>query len=49
LINGKLDMLEAEGLADLINAETESQVQLSIAQLKGEHSKLYEDLREELV
>lgn len=47
--NGKLDLIKAEGLNDLINAESESQLQLSLQQLSGIHSQLYEDLRMNLI
>jgi tRNA modification GTPase len=44
-LNGKLDLTEAEGLADLINAETESQRLQALNQLSGALSAFYEDLR----
>jgi tRNA modification GTPase len=39
--NGKIDLTEAEGLADLISAETEMQRRLATEQAKGGLSKLY--------
>ncbi|RMI11653.1 tRNA uridine-5-carboxymethylaminomethyl(34) synthesis GTPase MnmE [Sinorhizobium meliloti] len=39
--NGKLDLVEAEGLADLIAAETEMQRRLAIEQSGGGQSALY--------
>ncbi len=33
--NGKLDLTEVEGLADLINAETEAQARQALAQAEG--------------
>jgi tRNA modification GTPase len=47
--NGKLDLTEVEGLADLINAETEAQRGQALAQAQGSARRLYETLREELV
>lgn len=39
--NGKLDLVEIEGLADLISAETEMQRRLALEQSSGKLSKLY--------
>jgi tRNA modification GTPase len=41
--NGRLDLVEAEGLAELISAETEMQRRLAVEQSFGGQSKLYED------
>ncbi len=43
--NGKMDLLEAEGLADLIDAETPAQKTQAMRQLQGELSGHYDDLR----
>ncbi|MEZ2130004.1 MULTISPECIES: tRNA uridine-5-carboxymethylaminomethyl(34) synthesis GTPase MnmE [unclassified Sinorhizobium] len=40
--NGKLDLVEAEGLADLISAETEMQRRLAVEQSAGGLSALYD-------
>jgi len=47
--NGRLDLTEVEGLADLIAAETEAQARQAIAQAEGGARALYETWREELV
>ena len=47
--NGKLDLTEVEGLADLINAETEAQRRQALAQAEGSLRALYEGWRAELV
>jgi tRNA modification GTPase len=47
--NGKLDLTAAEGLADLVNAETEAQRRQALRQLEGELGRLYEDWRQRLV
>jgi tRNA modification GTPase len=47
--NGKLDLTEAEGLADLIDAETEGQRRQALAQMTGDLKRLYEDWRESLI
>ncbi len=46
--NGKLDLLQAEGLADLIEAETEAQRRQAVRQMEGALSTVYQDWREAL-
>ncbi|UHS62640.1 tRNA uridine-5-carboxymethylaminomethyl(34) synthesis GTPase MnmE [Agrobacterium vaccinii] len=41
--NGKMDLLEVEGLADLLKAETEMQRRLAVEQTCGQLSALYDD------
>ncbi len=41
--NGKMDLTEAEGLADLISSETEMQRKLAIQQSDGRLKRLYDD------
>ncbi|MGB8819260.1 MAG: tRNA uridine-5-carboxymethylaminomethyl(34) synthesis GTPase MnmE [Rhizobiaceae bacterium] len=48
-LNGKLDLAEAEGLGDLIAAETESQLRLAHLQADGTLSSIYGEWRGELV
>ncbi|MCZ6467659.1 MAG: tRNA uridine-5-carboxymethylaminomethyl(34) synthesis GTPase MnmE [Alphaproteobacteria bacterium] len=47
--NGKLDLAEVEGLADLIAAETEAQRRQALRQLQGELGRLYDSWRERLL
>ncbi|HSD92072.1 MAG TPA: tRNA uridine-5-carboxymethylaminomethyl(34) synthesis GTPase MnmE [Methyloceanibacter sp.] len=47
--NGKLDLTQVEGLADLIDAETETQRRQALAQAEGSLRALYESWRDELV
>ncbi len=47
--NGKLDLAEVEGLADLVDAETEAQRRQALAQAGGALSKLYDGWRHELI
>lgn len=47
--NGKLDLTEAEAVADLINAETQAQREQALSQMGGALSKLYEGWRERLI
>lgn len=47
--NGKLDLVEAEGLADLIAAETTAQHRQALQQLQGEVGNTFEHWREELI
>ena len=48
-VNGKLDLTEAEGLADLVAAETEVQRKQALQQLKGELGEVYEGWRQRLL
>lgn len=47
--HGKLDLTEAEGLADLVDAETEAQRQQALRQASGDLSQLYEGWRSRLI
>ena len=47
--NGKIDLAQVEGLADLIDAETEAQRRQAVAQMAGALSALYEGWRRELI
>jgi tRNA modification GTPase len=48
-LNGKLDLTEAEGVADLIAAETSGQRRQALRQLSGATGKIYEDWRHRLL
>lgn len=48
-LNGRIDLIEAEGVMDLINAKTEKSRNLAINQVSGGVSKMITDLRQELV
>ena len=48
-INGRIDLIEAEGVMDLINAKTEKSMELAVNQVNGYTSSKIENLREELV
>jgi tRNA modification GTPase len=47
--NGKLDLAQVEGLADLVEAETEAQRRQALAQTGGVLSKLYDGWRTRLI
>lgn len=47
--NGKMDLTEAEGLADLIDAETSAQQKYALRQMEGNLKNLYENWREQLL
>ena len=47
--NGKLDLTAAEGLADLIDAETEAQRRQAVHQAGGHLARLYEGWRRDLI
>lgn len=44
-----MDLIEAEGIADLIHAETELQRKQALIQAEGHHSRLYQNWRKRLV
>jgi tRNA modification GTPase len=48
-LNGKLDLVETEALADLISAETEAQRRLAVLNADGAQSKLYSGWRQRLI
>ncbi len=47
--NGKIDLTQAEGIADLVDAETEAQRRQALTQLDGGLRRQYETWRNELV
>ncbi len=47
--NGRLDLTEVEGLADLVQAETQAQRRQALAQSEGALRRLYESWRAELL
>ncbi len=49
LMNGKMDIVQAEGLADLIEAETEAQRKQALALSSGNLSSFVADLRTDLI
>lgn len=48
-INGRLDLVQAEALSDLLQAETEAQRRLAIANSAGAQSRLYDGWRDTLL
>ena len=48
-LNGRIDLMEAEAVADLINGKTEEARRVAISQMQGSGSKLISKLREDLV
>jgi tRNA modification GTPase len=46
--NGKMDLTEAEAIADLVDAETEAQRRQALRQYEGALGKIYEDWRGQL-
>ncbi len=48
-LNGKLDLTEVEGLADLIDAETTAQRRQALRQMEGALGALYEEWRRRLI
>ena len=47
--NGKLDLTETEGLADLIDADTQAQRHQALRQMGGKLSQVYEGWRRDLI
>lgn len=48
-LNGKIDLIQAEALADLLEAETEAQRKFTVAGTSKQLSQLYENWRNELL
>ncbi|MDX8441805.1 tRNA uridine-5-carboxymethylaminomethyl(34) synthesis GTPase MnmE [Mesorhizobium australafricanum] len=48
-LNGKLDLVETEALADLVNAETEAQRRFALRNAEGAQSALYSSWRRRLI
>jgi tRNA modification GTPase len=48
-LNGKMDLTEAEGLADLISAETEAQRVQALSNAEGGQKRLYEGWRQAIL
>ncbi|MBR2828677.1 MAG: tRNA uridine-5-carboxymethylaminomethyl(34) synthesis GTPase MnmE, partial [Bacilli bacterium] len=48
-LNGRIDLLEAEAVMDMIDAKTESQRKMAMNQIDGKTSKLINELRSQLV
>ena len=48
-LNGRIDLIEAEGVMDLINSKTEESRELAINQVDGKVSKLIKNLRQEIL
>ena len=48
-LNGRIDIIEAEGVMDLINSKTEKSRKLAINQVNGEVSSLIKQLRQKII
>lgn len=48
-LNGKVDLLKAEALADLVSAETEAQRRFAVLNSHGGHKELYDGWRRRLI
>ncbi len=48
-LNGRIDLIEAEGIMDLINSKTETARNLAINQVSGKTSNLIKDLRQQII
>ena len=48
-LNGRIDLIEAEGIMDLINSKTETARNLAINQVSGKTSNLIKDLRQKII
>jgi tRNA modification GTPase len=48
-LNGKMDLTQAEGLAELIEAETSIQREIALRQMSGEAASLYSNWRQQII
>ena len=49
LLNGRIDLIQAEAIIDIIEAKTEDSLSLAVAQLDGTVSSFVKDVREQLI
>ena len=49
LLNNKMDMIHAEGIADIINADTDMQLSAALRQMSGKNLAVYTDWRQRLL
>lgn len=47
-LNGKVDLIQAEAINDMINATTDEAKELSMLALKGENSKLFKPIKDKI-
>ena len=48
-LNGRIDLIEAEGVMDLINSKSESEKKLALNQIEGKVSNLIKELRQNIL
>lgn len=48
-LNGRIDLIKAEGVMDLINSQTEKERKMAINQISGNVTKLIESLRQKII
>lgn len=48
-LNGRIDLIEAEGVMDLINSKSESEKKLALNQIEGKVSNLIKDIRQKIL
>ena len=48
-LNGRIDLLESEAIMDMINAKTNTQVELAMNQISGKVSNLINKLRDDMI
>lgn len=48
-LNGRIDLIEAEGIMDLINAKSEAEKKLALNQISGKVSNLIQNLRQKIL
>ena len=48
-LNGRIDLIEAEGIMDLINSKSEKEKELSLNQISGKVSNLIKELRQKIL
>ena len=47
--NGKMDLTQIEGVADLIDAETAAQAAQALRQMRGEQGRIYAEMRDAII
>ena len=49
LINGKMDVVQVEGVGRVVEAETELDLTAGLSALEGNNSRIYAEMRDQMI